>query len=424
MTSNDSSKLYRDIVCPFCSLLCDDLSIRNSSEKLSLERHGCPKAVKGFERNERKVRPAIHGESVELEVALEHAASILKTSAQPLFAGCSTDVEGSRELLALAEKSGAIVDHAHGEGMMSNTLVLQSQGWITTTLAELKNRADLVIFIGTDAVTQYPRFFERLIWDQASLAGLKRNARDIVYIGEDLNSKAGVSPKGKRPSVLKCPEKEINETVSVIHALYKGLEVQANVIPARRLSALKKIVERIKTAKYGVIVWDASEFSATDGDAIIQSISSLIKEINQQSRFAGLSLGGNNGGLSFINVCAWQTGYPSRVNYNQGYPAYDPHANTTKKNLKNKSVDSLLWLSSFDNNLTAPRTEIPTIVISKPSRKYAKEAEVYIPIGTPGIDHSGNLIRTDSAVTLPLKKLRKLGLSSGSEILKKIRQMM
>jgi formylmethanofuran dehydrogenase subunit B len=422
MTSISASKLYKDIACPFCSLLCDDLSIRNDKDKLTVERHGCAKAIKNFERNEPKVNPTIHGENVSMDEAVNHAASILRIAKQPLFAGSSTDVEGSRELMALAEKSGAILDHVHGDAMMNNTLVLQNKGWIMTTLAELKNRADLVIFIGTDASSRYPRFFERLIWDQASLAGLKKNARDIVYIGDGLDTRSGTSPDGIKPSHIKCSNKEINETVSVIRALLNKVNIQTDSIKPRRLTALKRLCERILSAKYGVIVWDAAEFPASDGDIIIQTISELIKELNKSSRFAGLSLGGNNGGTSFMNVCAWQSGYPMRVNYSEGYPYYDPHSYSTKKILQENTSDALLWLSSFDTSLGIPRTDAPTIVLSRPAKRPAHEAEVYFPIGVPGIDHRGNLMRTDNVVSLPLKKLRDIKLESGSEILNKIRQ--
>ena len=422
MTAISSSKLYKDVACPFCSLLCDDLSIRNKKDKLTVERHGCAKAIKNFQRSEPKVSPTIHGENVSIDEAVNHAASILRSAKQPLFAGSGTDVEGSRELMALAEISGAILDHVHGDGMMNNTLVLQNKGWIMTTLAEVKNRADLVIFIGTDASSHYPRFFERLIWNQPSLAGLKKNARDIVYIGDGLDTKPGVSPDGKKPSYIKCNNKEINETVSVIRALLNNANIQTDSIAPARLSALKRLCERILNANYGVIVWDAAEFPVNDGDIVIQTISEMIKDLNKSSRFAGLSLGGNNGGTTFMNVCTWQSGYPMRVNYSEGYPYYDPYSYSTKKILQENTADALMWLSSFDTSLVMPKTDMPSIVLSRPAKRPTHEAEVYFPIGVPGIDHQANLMRTDNVVSLPLKKLRDVKLESGSEILKKIRQ--
>ncbi len=422
MSPNKSSSLHKEVTCPFCNLLCDDLSIRNTSEKLSIEKNACSKAIRGFERNEPKVGPSIHGVSVHIDEAIKHAAYILRNANHALFAGSSTDVGGSRELMALAEKSNAVLDHVHGDGMMNNTHVLQTQGWIMTTLAELKNRADLIIFVGTDAVSHYPRFYDRFIWNQSSLAGLKKNARDIVYVGDVSNTKAGINPNGKRPTHIKCSKKETNETLSIIRALLKDSNVESGKITPRRLSALKKLVARVKEARYGVIVWDGSEFPASDGDITIHTISAILKELNNSSRFAGISLGGNNGGTSFMNVCGWQSGYPMRVSFKQGYPEYDPYSFASKKILREKSTDALLWLSSFDTSLIMPRVDVPTIILSRPSKRLEHAGEVYIPIGTPGVDHIGNLLRTDSVVSLPLKKLRGINLPSSSEILNRIRK--
>ena len=422
MPTKDKTKLFKDVTCPFCSLLCDDLVIKNHAGKISVVRKGCHKAIKLFEHKEPHVTPMIHGEKVSLTEALEHAAAILREAKQPLFAGSSTDIAGSRELMALAEISGATLDHAYGDAMTNNIRVLQNKGWIMTTLAELKNRADMIIFVGTDAVSQYPRFFERFVWNQSSLAGLKKNSRDIVYIGDELDTKAGRSPEGKKPVQIHCGKKELNESLGIIRALLSGSNIQADNITTRYLNSLEKITQRMQEARYGVIVWDAAEFSAVDGELTIQIICDLIKDLNKQQRFAGLSLGGNDGGNSFMNVCSWQSGFPLRVSYRQGYPEHDPYSFSTKRILKDKTADALLWLSSFDTSLLMPGAEIPTIVLSRPSLRASKNVEVFIPVGTPGIDHMGNLMRTDNVVTLPLTCLRDRQLPEASKVLEKIRQ--
>ena len=40
---------------------------------------------------------------------------------------------------------------------------MQDGGWVTATLAEVRNRADLVLFVGTDAQAMAPRFVERCL---------------------------------------------------------------------------------------------------------------------------------------------------------------------------------------------------------------------------------------------------------------------
>ena len=420
MAPLNQSKTFKDVTCPFCSLLCDDIVLNNQSGGLTIRQNGCPKAVRGFQRQDPHIQPTIHGKESTLDEAIAHAAEILGKARQPIITGLGTDVSGSRAAMSLAEITGAIVDHSHGDAAVKNIMVLQTSGWMLTTLSELKNRADMIIFIGTDGHSNYPRFYDRFVWQQDSLSGLKKNAREIVYIGNKLKTLKGISPDGKKPTVVKCTDESLGETVSVIRALLNGNDITSKSISNRKLSDLKKLSGRIKHASYPVFVWAAGELIPAHSELTIHSICELVKELNKSSRAAGLSLAGSNGGVSFLNVCTWQSGYPLRVNYTAGYPHYDPYNYATTEVLGKTEADAMLWVSSFEADFIPPQTSIPTVVLSRPSIKNALDAEVYIPVGTPGLDHTGNLFRTDNAVNLPLKQVRQTGYQSVSDILSRI----
>jgi formylmethanofuran dehydrogenase subunit B len=53
---------------------------------------------------------------------------------------------------------------------------------------------------------------------------------------------------------------------------------------------------------------------------------------------------------------------------------------------------------------------------------FAKQPDVFIPVGTPGIDHAGHAYRLDNVVAIRLKKLRDAGLPSTAEVLTAIEQ--
>jgi formylmethanofuran dehydrogenase subunit B len=46
-----------------------------------------------------------------------------------------------------------------------------------------------------------------------------------------------------------------------------------------------------------------------------------------------------------------------------------------------------------------------------------REPEVFIPVGTPGLDHASHLFRCDRVVALSLGQLRESSLSSVAEVL-------
>jgi formylmethanofuran dehydrogenase subunit B len=78
--------------------------------------------------------------------------------------------------------------------------------------------------------------------------------------------------------------------------------------------------------------------------------------------------------------------------------------------------DLLVWISSYSPDFVPPATKIPTIVLGTPGMKLPKSTEVFIPVGTPGIDHAGRLIRVDSVVSLPLKNLGRAGLPQAADV--------
>lgn len=417
--TNYNGTVTKNVSCPFCGILCDDLVIQNEENHLKVLKNGCLKSKAIIQKDIAKASAQLKGKNVSLDEAIDHASNILKKSHAPLFAGLGTEVSGMRKVMELADKTGAILDHMHGDGLIRNILVLQDLGWLTTTMAEIKNRADLVIFAGTDA-TNFPRFYERVIWNKNSMFIKNSEEKDIVYIGDNLDSKPGISPNGKRPIHLKCKTEEIGEIISSLHALASEATLDVKEVAGIKISTLKALAEKMKTTKYGVIVWAPSELDIPHAELTIQNFCETVKYLTRFTRFAGFSLGGNDGGMSAIGVSAWQSGYPLRVNFNKGYPDYDAHRYSTKNVLKNKEVDALLWVSSFESEKTPPKASIPTIVLGNPGYKLGFKPDVFIPVATPGVDHTGQIIRTDNVVSLPLKQLRHSPYESVHSILKQI----
>jgi len=365
--------------------------------------------------------PHIGGRPVEIEQAYRHAARLLRKARQPLITGMAADVSGCRAALALAELCGAIVDHQHGEAAMHNLRVLQSKGWLLTTLAEVRNRADVVLLVGTNAVDQFPRFFERLVWNAESLAGVDTGARKIFYLGDPRDTSAGRSPDGRRPTVIRCGQDQVAASVGALRSLLRGVEPrQDGFMNHARIAALRRLAATLREARYGVIVWAPAELDQRHGDLVVHSLSALITDLNAATRCAGLPLGGNDGGMTCQNVTTWQSGFPLRVNYASGAPAYDPALHGTRTLIEHGATDALLWLNCFDSALEPPHGRIPVIAVARPTSALARAADVFIPVATPGLDHAGVLFRTDSVVSLPLRALRQAGLPDARTVLDNI----
>ena len=119
-------------------------------------------------------------------------------------------------------------------------------------------------------------------------------------------------------------------------------------------------------------------------------------------------------------MSTWQSGYPLRVNFSNGFPEYDPYKYSTNNVLKRKEVDTLIWISSFSSNIEPPRARIPTVILATPGIKTSFKPDVFVPVGTPGVDHKGQLFRTDNVVALPLKQIRNTNYLSVAEVIEQI----
>jgi len=421
--SNDISQSI-NFSCPACGLLCDDVALVSTSPVRI--QNGCIKSITFFEQaylNEQNnvASASLFGKATDLNTAIKSAKEILIKSRQPLFAGLGTEVTGMRAVIQLAEKTGATLDHMHSIGAVQNTLTLQNGGWQNTTLTEVKNRATLILAIGTDIVSSHPRFFEKLVWNNESM--FDKASPEVIYLGvAKENTQAGISPEGKQPMVVDAEIAKLPEIMNALHALMNSQnplhkKPSTDQIGGVPIASLMTILEKLKAAQYAVVVWAAGNFKYAHAELTIQSITQLIAKLNETSRIAGLPLNAGDGDLSVNNTSTWLSGFPTRNRFTQGKAEYDAYYFSSAEQLK--SCDALLWISTFNAHLP-PATSVPTIVIGHPNMQFECEPDVFIPVGIPGIDHAGAMARMDSVVSLPLKKVRESTLPTLSYVLTQI----
>ena len=79
--------------------------------------------------------------------------------------------------------------------------------------------------------------------------------------------------------------------------------------------------------------------------------------------------------------------------------------------------DLLVWVASIGTDIGLPQTRLPTVVLGTPGVRLAQPPTVFIPVGTPGIDHAGQMVRCDNVVSLPLKNLHRSKLPRSADVL-------
>ncbi len=383
--------------CPACGLLCDDIALENINHQLKVTKPNCAKTVAFFEQAIGENTSLIAGKPATLQAAILKVAEILKQAHKPIFTGLGTDVQGYRALYSLSQKTSARLTHMNAISMARNLKVLQSTGWQTTTLTEVKNRADVIVCFGSDLLSHNARFFERFVDADGMFVSAKN--RQVVVLGEASNQ-AIKSDALQAAWVLPCRATDLPSITIALRALVAGKQLKATKIAGVKVGDLQTLADKLKAAKYAVLTWVAKDLDFNHAELTIQNITETVAILNKTTRAAGLPLGGSDGDTSANNANTWLSGFA---------------LNDDALNDEHTEHDAMLWVNSFSSEKASPQTDMPLIIIGNSNIQH--QAEVFIPIAIPGLDCSGTLFRVDSSVVLPLKKVRENNLPTLAEVL-------
>ncbi len=382
-------------ICPACGLLCDDISINHSQ---NIFNNTCAKANVFFKQKTPNTSPAIAGKPASLSQAIGHAADIIKSANNPIFAGLGTDLAGFRSCFHTAKKINAPMVHMNAQSTWRNTKVLQSKGWQTTTLMEVKNRADVIVCIGTDVVSHNPRFFERNVWNKEALF-TDPQARDIIYLGgENIDTTSGISPTGKKPTIMPCATEALPEITAALRALIQNKPLSTSNVAGIAVKDLQAVVERLKQASYAVLIWVTKDLDFAHAELTIQNITESVVALNENSRAMGLALGGSDGDTTVNYAHTWLS-------------ALAPAEHDLAEH------DAIVWINSFSPEKSTPSTKAPMVVIGNSNQQFTTPPAVFIPVATPALDCAGTLFRVDSSIVLPLKQTRESTLPTLAEVM-------
>lgn len=405
--------------CPFCPLACDHLRavVGSAAQALSLQGGHCERASRALARSDRAATAAlaeIDGRPCTPDAAIAAAATMLGASRQPLFAGLGTDVAGARALYPLACACAAICDAAGGDALMHGLRALQDRGQFTTTLAEVRGRADLIVFIGGVPTDVAPLIGQRLGIGDAQVP-----QRHVVVLAPGSADRASAAAWAGPGVSVECLELhgDLFDTVAMLDALVAG-----RAVPTAG-AALQALAGRLRNARYGVLVGAPSRLPA-QGALIVEAVHQIVGHLNRSTRAAALWVGGGNGVATANQVFTWLSGLPLRSRAGPRGLEHEPLRFGTTRLLDDGAVDTLLWVSSFDADAAPPATDLRMVVLGHPAQaeRCRRAGAVFIAVSTPGIGSAGHVFRTDGTVLMPLHAVRADGLPTVADVAKRLLQ--
>lgn len=220
------------------------------------------------------------------------------------------------------------------------------------------------------------------------------------------------------------------EIVHVLRMLIAGKRLEGlteeSLVGGVAFKQWQELAELMKSCRYGVAMFGIGLTQSRGKDLNAEELNSMITELNSFTRFYGIAMRGHGNVNGSNQVLAWQTGYPLAVNFQRGYPRFNPGEFSVVDMLRRKETDAVLIIAT-DPSAHLPQSavqylkSIPTIYLEPHANVTTSWANVVIPVAPAGIGAEGTFYRMDN-VPLRLKKLIDFPVPGDEEVLKGIKE--
>jgi len=388
------------VTCLGCGCGCDDLAIGVSDGRIVSVEPPCPLARAWF--GDGRVPDAITraGRPAPLDAAVADAAEALVAARGRVLVVLAPEIstQAQRTAIAIADLLRATVDTATSDPAAAGLLAAQRRGRAASTLGEIRNRADVLLFWGVDPTPDYPRYLSRYALEPVGThvpQGRAGRAVIAVSIGADRG------PQGPDIAITLSPEDEI-AALSVMRAIVLGRA--PGDLPAR-LAPVAAAADRLVKARYAVVVHDAEPGREAARDPYrAEGLIALTQALNGPTRAAlsTLRAGGNRSGAEA--VLTWQAGYPMAVSYRDGVPRYAPTDRGLAWAVAGGAGAILVAgaAASLGDLLAEATARVPAVVVGPLASEAPFPTRVAIDTGMAGIHEGGTAYRMDD-VPLPLR---------------------
>ncbi|MFX0135997.1 MAG: formylmethanofuran dehydrogenase subunit B [Candidatus Hodarchaeota archaeon] len=403
--------------CSGCSLLCDDIIIRSDGLYIDEVIGACLKGKERFDQVTAKnrilssfIRKNSEIEKVPFEKALQKAINIIKNSSKPLLYGFSTvSCEAQLKGLELARMINGFID--------SNSTICQGRvlttsketGIILTTIAEIINKADLLMLWGANAAESIPRLLNKVLFSRGKFRMTGREIKTLIVIDPVKTASFGVM--GVRDVALQI---EPGKDVDLIRVLKEECCV-ADSIPSKGVAGidkddLKRLLLHLTGAENGVIFIGQGVLRFQSDVNVIKELLELVQLINvkqQKGRISIIMLGGhyNMAGFDHVALSIYGKNHSLQFSNNQLVETSETIiSKVDKEDFDCSIIVGTDVISHFPWKLSKKLMEKPIILIDNKRSATSYMADVMIPSAITGIECGGLAYRIDH-VPIELKKI-------------------
>lgn len=415
-----------DVVCPLCGSVCDDIEVEVEDTKITKVTGACAVGKSKLLGHERIKSPMIREDGVLKECsydeAIRKAAELLAKSRRALLYGWSSTVcETHKVGIELAEEIGGVVDNTATVCHGPSVLAIQDVGVPGSTLGQIKNRTDLVIYWGSNPTAAHPNHMKRYTYISKGyfLPGGKKDKKlAVVDVRETSTAKmahlfAQVEP-GKDFLLYSAVRAVLMGYEDIVPEVVGG-------VPKEKIVALAKAM---KEARFFVIFFGMGVTQSRCRQNNIVNAIQTTRAGHMHTKGLIWPMRGHYNVNGFNQICTWETGYPYAVDFVRGYAWYNPGETSATDLLGRRECDVALIIASdpashFPAEAVRHLARIPVIQIDPYANPTTEFADIVIPCAISGIENEGSVYRMDN-VPIRLRKIVDTEYMTDEEIMKRI----
>ena len=409
----DYDEVVRNCSCSYCGNNCDDITYLLKDKEIVGVRHACRIGASKIinDKDQRLLNPMVRNsegilEETTWDIALDKTAELLYNSVRPVLYGWGeTSVEAIKKGIKIAEITGSVIDNQSTICHGSSIQAFQNVGHPVMTLGEVKNRADVIIYVGTNPMDDHPRHLSRYTtFPEGFFRRNGRKDRTIITLDPKYTNTAKVSDEW-----IQFNMNEDYLLFNALRMLLKGEKLDEKEIAGVPIERLENLVETMKNAEYGALFFGLGVSQTLAKQKNVDVLIQLVEDLNNYSKWSMLPMRGFFNVSGFNIALTSETGYPYGVDFSRGYPRFMVGETTTIDLLNRREPDFFMAVSAdpgvqFPGYTIQHLVNIPTIQIDTHWGPYTELSDIVLPSTRVGVETEGTAYRMDS-IPLFMKKV-------------------
>ncbi len=374
--------------CTGCALLCEDIDVIIENNRVKEIRNACRRGAARIRGCVNRLEPSVNRKQADIDTSIKKAAEILKNARSPMLFGwgnstCEAQIKG----IELAKRLNAIIDDNSSfcQGLLIERILKKK--FRTCSLEDIRNRADVLIYWGSDAQDSQPRHLSRFSYFPRGEHRQHGYEEDRTAAAIDVReSSTAKICKGHFYRIPPGGDREL------ILALMDALSGKVPKYDKRVL----ELAGIMKKAEFGAIFAGIGlTYSIKDDPDILVALADKLLNFHIMPMVGHYNMRGFNENLFK------ETGFVNRIRF-EGRPVHDDRYAVVEA-LRQKSIDALLVigsdpLSSLPGYIVSHLADIPVICIDPCVTLTSRIAAVTIPCAVSGVESGGSAVRMDGRV--------------------------